>query len=171
MGWAEQGHHVLRQHRVRHAHRLPMHHHGGLDCHPLLGESLKNSDNNISRATAYVGSWPFIIYKSVKERQKSVWNLHGRGCERGFARYQNKTMPLKLDLMQSSGYFIRKTLTFISSIHSMLMSFSRISLQDQIFLLQLSLTFMYEITQHPWLQNSWWVTRYRRNLEKHIANT
>ena len=29
--------HVLRQHPLRHAHSLPVHHHGGLDTATLLG--------------------------------------------------------------------------------------------------------------------------------------
>lgn len=39
LGGTKQRHHQLRQHRLRHAHRLPVHHHGGLDCHIVLGNA------------------------------------------------------------------------------------------------------------------------------------
>ena len=38
VGGPQQRHHLIRQHRLRHADRLPVRHHGGLDQHPLLGE-------------------------------------------------------------------------------------------------------------------------------------
>ena len=38
LGRAKPGDHQLRQHRLGHAHSLPVRHHGGLDPHPLLGE-------------------------------------------------------------------------------------------------------------------------------------
>ena len=36
LGGTQTRHHWVRQHRLRHAHRLPMHHHGGMDVRPLL---------------------------------------------------------------------------------------------------------------------------------------
>ena len=37
LGGTKPGDHQLRQHCPRHAHRLPVRHHGGLDPYPLLG--------------------------------------------------------------------------------------------------------------------------------------
>ena len=35
---SEPGDHQLRQHHARHAHHLPVRHHGGVDTHHVLGE-------------------------------------------------------------------------------------------------------------------------------------
>ena len=81
LGGTKLRHHQLRQHRIRHAHCLPVHHYGGLDCHIVLGKardmsfSVKNS-LSLSLSVSYIRTFlRFVSSRRAPTPSQRVSNV------------------------------------------------------------------------------------------------